>query len=59
MITVEKSDFCEFLDREVAERRKERFRKRYLDRKRIPVTKKRRGLFGRLKEGEDGKIQSR
>ena len=54
-----RTDFCDFLDREIAERKKERFRRRYLDVKRIPVPKKRRGLFGRLKEREDGDGQGR
>ena len=59
MITTGKTDFCDFLDREIAERKKERFRRRYLDRKRIPAPKKRRGLFGRLKEREDGDGEGR
>ena len=59
MIFTGRTDFCDFLDREIAERKKERFRKRYLDGKRIPVPKKRRGLFGRLKEREDGDGQGR
>ena len=48
MITVENSDFNEFLDQECAERAKERFKK-------IPVPKRRRTLWERLKEWRDGK----
>ena len=59
MTTVEGSDFNEFLDRECAERAKERFRKRYLEKKKIPVPGRRRTLWERLKEWRDGKIQSR
>ena len=55
MITVENSDFNEFLERECAERAKERFRKKYLEKKKIPVPKRRRTLREILKEWRDGK----
>ena len=55
MITVENSDFNEFLDQECAERAKERFKKKYLEKKKIPVPKRRRTLWERLKEWRDGK----
>ena len=55
MIFTGKTDFCDFLDREIAERKKERFRKKYLEKKRIPVPKRRRTLREKLKEWRDGK----
>ena len=55
MITVGNSDFNEFLERECAERAKERFKKKYLEKKKIPVLKRRRTLWEKLKEWRDGK----
>lgn len=55
MITVENSDFNEFLERECAERAKERFRKKYIEKKKIPVPKRRRTLREKLKEWRDGR----
>ena len=55
MITVENSDFNEFLERECAERAKERFRRKYIEKKKIPVPKRRRTLREILKEWRDGK----
>ena len=46
MITVENSDFNEFLDQECAERAKERFKKKYLEKKKIPVPASRRSGNG-------------
>lgn len=55
MTTVEGSDFNEFLDRECAERAKERFRKRYLEKKKIPVPGRRKGFWQRMREAGDGR----
>ena len=50
MIFTGKTDFCDFLDREIAEREKERFRKKYLEKKRIPVPGRKKRFWQRVKE---------
>ena len=59
MITTGNSDFNEFIERETAERAKEKFRKYYLDKKKIPVPKRRRTLWEKLKEWRDGKEKNK
>ena len=55
MITTGNSDFNEFVERETAERAKERFRKKYLEKQKIPLPRKKKTIFERLKEWRDGK----
>ena len=50
MIFTGKTDFCDFLDREMAEREKEKFRRKYTDAKKIPVSGKKKRFWQRVKE---------
>jgi len=54
---IDQFNFSEYIDREVAEHKKERFRRKYADSKKISLLKRRRTLWERLKEWRNGKHQ--